>query len=387
MHYTSKANMCGHLCIEQAMAEQEEKPIYRNTSSLQIDRFDITRCSNKASYEVAPAHSCGFCKIPKSVGQIFRIVLLCMTVVAFLTACKKPANNKKEFIYKLTFALPVADWWTASPFIISQSDPFFKEKGLQLANLEVNSGLASKNAVVAGTADIGLSAATPLALAAARNEKLVILGTYLQSKAIIGLVGPSNMPTNVRPPEPVAIVPSTISESFLYQYLVRIGEQQLMEKKQLNELHLRPADIPGSLRNGSARSAVIWEPFLSFCLEQPGFIKNHLDIDFQVNLYLITRSAFLRAHPAEIEAFLEGVKKSCRYINDNQDEARRQVEGYFGFELDFLKSTWPNVKYGFAFDTSNMKAELLREAAIAKALGYISEVPSVDYLLAKAPSR
>jgi ABC-type nitrate/sulfonate/bicarbonate transport system substrate-binding protein len=281
---------------------------------------------------------------------------------------------------KVTFALPTADWWTASPFILSQSDNFFRQRDLDVTTVEVNSGLASKNAVVAGTADIGLAAATPLALAAAKNEGLVILGTYLSSNAVVGLVRPREMLEKAIPPEPVAVVPSTISEFYLYEYLVRIGQQKVKEGKQLKELHVRPADIPGSLRNGSAKSAVIWEPFLSLSAEEPGFVVDRTVQDYQVSLFVITRPAFMQSHPQQVEAFMKALEDSCNYLKNNSEEARHQVERRFGFRVDFLRDTWPKVQYGVSFDRGNMTTEMIREAQIAKALGYIPSIPNVDYM-------
>jgi ABC-type nitrate/sulfonate/bicarbonate transport system substrate-binding protein len=303
--------------------------------------------------------------------------------MTLISACRNQSENKKA-VGKLTFALPVADWWTAAPFIVAETVPF-SERGLDLKTLEVNSGLASKNAVVAGTADIGLSAATPLALAAANNEQLVILGTYLQSSQIIGLVRPRDMPANSLPPEPVAIVPSTISEWSLYEYLSRLGKQQLMEQKQLKELQLRPADIPGSLKTGAAKSAVIWEPFLSLSANQSGFIVDRAALQYPVSLYIITRPAVLHNRPDAIKAFLQGVEDACHRLSTKSDESRLKVEGHFGFSTNFLASTWPMVTYHYAFDRSMMTKEIIRDSDIAKKLGYISEIPKTDYLFPQEP--
>lgn len=306
-------------------------------------------------------------------------VILCLISIAALPACNnKPTENK--LIGNLTFALPVADWWTASPFLVTQSATSFRENRIEISTLEVNSGLASKNAVVAGTADIGLSAATPLALAAARGEKIVILGTYLNSSKVIGIIRPSGTSAGARPPEPVAVVPSTISESYMYQYLDRFGIKGPDVWKQVQKLDQRPADIPGAVRNGAAKSAVVWEPFLSMSGQVPGFVVEHPLPDFQVNLYLITRPSVLENKRAEVMAFLEGVKASCRYLKENSDEARLQIEKHFGFSNNFLAQTWMGVSYGVVYDQARMKAELEREAGVAKALGYISEMPNVDYM-------
>lgn len=319
------------------------------------------------------------------VGKLcFTAALLFMTV-----SCKNDQrepgirsdeqSGRVKAVGKLTFALPTADWWTAAPFILPSSKSSFQKRGLDLATLEVNSGLASKNAVVAGTADVGLCAATPLALAAAKREGLVILGTYLRASGIVGLVKPRDA-IGAHPPEPVAIVPSTISEWFLYEHLSSQGKQDLMESGKLRELHSRPADIPAALRSGSAKSAVIWEPFLTISAEQTGFVVDSTSPAFEVQLYLITRPSVLKNRAAAVKAFQEAVEDSCRHIRENTDGARRAVEQHFGFRADFLTAKWPTVDYRVTSNRLQMEKEITRDAKIAKALGYISEVPSLNYM-------
>lgn len=298
----------------------------------------------------------------------------CTGIVLFFFSCDRGQHKR------LTFALPVADWWTAAPFVNSGAAECFRRADIALSTVEVNSGLASKNAVVAGTADVGVCAATPLALAAARTEKLIILATYLRSSNVVGAIIPRDRSSAEGLPQPVAIVPSTISESYLYQYLAARGEQQLLESRAVTELSLRPADIPAALQNGSAKSAVVWEPFLSIATQSPSFTVDRAAPPFEVNLYLITRPSTLGKHRQELQRLLHAIDESCRYLHDNSARARHQLELRFGFPNDFLAPTWPMVEYGIRTDTATMRSEIVREARIAKALHYIDHIPDLDYL-------
>lgn len=300
-------------------------------------------------------------------------ILLALVALGFVAACSHKSDQE------LTFALPAADWWTAAPFANSRSTQLFKEAGVKVKFLEVNSGLASKNAVVAGTADVGVSAATPLALAAARKEKLVVLGTYLQSRAVVGLARPREIATEGLV-EPVAIVPSTISESFLFKYLAARGESQKLENNELKKLSLRPADIPSALKNGSARSAVVWEPFLTLATQDGRFVVERNVPEFEVNLYILTRPSLLHSDGRDVRAFLKAVEACCHHVRKNPEEVRQEIEHRFGFTNNFLTPTWGTVDYNLTNDHEKMRAEILREAAVSKALGYIKEIPSIDYL-------
>jgi ABC-type nitrate/sulfonate/bicarbonate transport system substrate-binding protein len=183
----------------------------------------------------------------------------------------------------------------------------------------------------------------------------------------------------------VAIVPSTISESYLYEYLARAGQQQLLEKKQLNCLISKPADIPGHLKSGAARSAVIWEPFLSLSAQLPGMRVVTDGPAFEVNLYLLTRSRILETRADSIRDFLTGVRSACEYLKSNSDTARHEIEARYQFHSDFLAAPWSRVAYGLSYDRERMNAELLREARVSHALGRISQVPSFESLFRMPP--
>ena len=308
-----------------------------------------------------------------------RLVVMLAVLLVSTAGCQRKG--------KLTFALPTSDWWTAAPFLLKESESFYRDQGIELDIVEVNSGLASKNSVLAGTADVGLSAATPLALAAAREEKLVILGTYLRSSGVVGLVRRADAPPGPIPPEPVAVVKSTISESFLYSYLARKGNQGLVESKELHELATRPADVPAVLSSGSARSAVVWEPFLSLAGRRDGFVVERGD-DFEVNLYLLARPSVVREHPDDIARFLAAVTRACDYLRDHSPQAQKQMEDHFRFPDHFLAEVWPLVHYEILDDRARMTKEILREAQTARRLGYVErDVTSVDYLFRSGDSR
>jgi ABC-type nitrate/sulfonate/bicarbonate transport system substrate-binding protein len=313
--------------------------------------------------------------------------LLAGAVVAAIcligTNCGKQGASAS--VHKLRFALPSNDWWTAAPFIIAKAQPIFQNHLLDMEFIQVNSGLASMNAVLAGTADVGVSAATPLALAAARREPIMVVKRYFHSSSVVGLVGPSGSIGSGTPPEPVVIVPSTISESFLYSYMEHLGKQGLVERKQLQELIAGPADVSGDLKTGSAKSAVIWEPFLSFAAELPGMTATKGGIDFSVSLLLVARSDISAGKWSDVTRFVDGMQDACDYINKYPGQARDLVEKEFSFRANFLQSVWPKVTYGVQFDPEAIKAEIQREGHIARALGTISGEPDVSYLLQGRP--
>ena len=102
----------------------------------------------------------------KSIFYYFSASLLVLSFVIFLLqGCSDTAKNI------ILFADASTVWWTA-PTIIARTHDLFTKEGLTVRTFDVTDGLASKNAVVSGNADIGLVASTPLAIGASKKKKL-----------------------------------------------------------------------------------------------------------------------------------------------------------------------------------------------------------------------
>lgn len=311
-------------------------------------------------------------------GSLLFVFCAVLTVVpSASTACGREKT--------LTLALPTSDWWTAAPFVTPGGVAAVKDSAININILEVASGLASKNAVVAGTADIGIAAATPLAFAAANGEPLIILASYLRSSAVVGLVRPKGSSNGTVPEEPIAYVKSTISESFLYQFLAHAGPGQSPAAAPLL-LEQRPPDIPTALSSGAAKSAVIWEPFLTLAASQPNLQRDLTPIAFEVNLYVITRRSTYEQRPAELEAFLKGVSASCLWLTSNPESARTALENRFGFAPGFLTDSFSQVKYGVSLDRTRAEAEILREARVQQR-GRTGALPDLSSFFAPGRQR
>lgn len=293
------------------------------------------------------------------------------------SSCLK--NNSTELI----FADASDVWWTA-PTIIAQTHNCFDKDKLTLKTFNVTSGLASKNAVVSGTAEIGLVAATPLAMGAYKEKTLRILCSYVESRSLIAfLKRPSdNSLLGESIPEPVAIVPRTISEWYFENYL----EAKKLNRSNIQRLYVTPPDVPNVLKTGKAKSAVIWEPFASLALKdlKASGLEAYRDPNlYSVCLFLITREDVLKNKPEAVKAFIAGVKKACdEFINKEPEGIMHELENHFGYPENFLSDLWFQVDFSVKTDTSRMRDLIIKDANLALKLNYTPEkiLPEIDYL-------
>jgi ABC-type nitrate/sulfonate/bicarbonate transport system substrate-binding protein len=298
-------------------------------------------------------------------------------ITCLLFACGRRANNE------VTFANATEAWWTA-PTIITETHDLFSKQGLKVRSFEVMTGLASKNAVVSGTADFGLVAATPLAMGAYQKEQVAVLCSYVESKYLITLVRrkqADGVADGI--PQPIAIVPRTISEWYFVNYLKRHNLNE--RRREFQELHVNPTDISNVLNRGGANSAVIWEPFGSMMSPSEFEIVRDPDL-YTLRLFLICRPELIKNHPDTVRRFVAAVSEASNLIANDEDRIRAELETRYHLSSGALRPLWAKVDFSVKFDFDKMQELVAADAKLAAELGYAKAgaLPDVSYLFPKA---
>jgi len=248
---------------------------------------------------------------------------------------------------ELIFADASKVWWTA-PTIVAKSEGFFRKNGVKVKAFDVNTGLASKNAVLSGSADIGLVASTPLAIGATKNEQVLVLGKYVSSKHLLSILSEIDIDNsrciqNNRECDKLikqltmAYVPGTISEFYLIKYLQKHKKLTLLEQFKKHSLKLAPPAIPSSfgssVGNRRINMAVIWEPLASEIRKPRSNIKNSYTLGqskpdpelYELALYLITTPEVWKKKRTAVLKFVKAVAQAGKFITDNSDVVRRKL--------------------------------------------------------------
>ena len=319
-----------------------------------------------------------------------------LCIILSVISCRKQSNGEKEELQEIVFAAANTTWWTAPTIVATTNDLFSKQK-LKVRTFDVMTGLASKNAVISGAADVGLVAATPLAMGAYKEEPVQILGCYAQSDSLIAIVTRKQQNINTSDEcdavqEKVAIVPGTISEWYLYSFLKDANQcdpnnLKNMENGKLSTVHLRPQDIPNVMKKGDAESAVIWEPFVTMIEPNPDDPNAKYNVlrkpgIYTLSLYLITRPDVIEKKPKEIEAFVKAVSQACSTVEDSNEMIQRKMEDKFEYEHGSLNKLWKLVVFSFRQNPDEIEREIRNDIEIAKALGRTpdSSDPNVGYM-------
>jgi ABC-type nitrate/sulfonate/bicarbonate transport system substrate-binding protein len=296
----------------------------------------------------------------------FYLILLFTSSLLF-QGCNS-CNKTKENFEELTLADASVVWWMA-PGIIAQKDSLYEKTGLNVKSFDVQTGLASKNAVLSGSADIGLVASTPLAMGAFNKDNLVILCSYVESNSLLTLITHNDTTLFTLPETPVAIVKGTISEIYLYNYLTKYygNDRSRITKDQLN---VKPPDVPNAMKSGNSKSAVIWEPFGTLILEsdKSAFKDNRSQEIYTHRMYIVCTPEVLKKKKTAIIKFLDAFKQACDICDKNPEKAKEILRNTFPQQESSMNKLWDKVDFSLKYDYDNMKELIFKDAEIMREL-------------------
>ncbi len=316
---------------------------------------------------------------------LFASAIALVAIVGFFASQFSNTSEDTTENYKLRFAEAKSVWWNA-PIILADEYGIYDKFNLNIIKFDVTTGLASKSAVVQGNADVGMVASTPLVTSALKDEDVIVLGSYLVSSKLLSLVSYKDTFEKWWD-EPIGYVPGTISEFYLISYLREKGQEDLYSSKKLNLVKLAPPGILPVFAKRDIKSAFIWEPFSSMMknkAEESVVVDTISDI-YTLRLYLITNKDTWENNRDAVIAFVKAFDAISKEITNNSDNARKDVEKFFGYEQDSLKEKWGDIDYSFSTNARDILTTLEKEAQLAHMAGVVDTVPDFTKILSKLP--
>ncbi|MEM9668888.1 MAG: ABC transporter substrate-binding protein [Pseudomonadota bacterium] len=303
----------------------------------------------------------------------------------FLLAFIALVSCGSESDSRATIAQAGSVWWNAPMFF---ANDYYSENGIEMVSFDVTTGLESKNAVVAGTADFGVVAATPLVNAALNGEDVLVLGAYMSSSELVGVVHAQDNEIDALERGPVAYTKGTISEFYARSLLASSSNYPSLDE--LTLITVTPPGIVGTLANGDARAAVGFDPFTHQALDrlqEDGFKLDVSPQKYTVYGFLITTSKYANEEPDVVTAVINSYKTASNFVTDRPAESIERLENQFSMLPGTLKPRFDTVDFNYVTDKQTIQEALNREFELAAEAGLtrglLAEANNFDYMLTK----
>lgn len=274
----------------------------------------------------------------------------------FLLSCG-PEEGRIQFADLKPF------WWNAPPILLSQ-DPELRPENMD--RVQFQTGKEAKNQVVAGNVDVGVVAATPIVLAAMAKEDFIVLGQYLTGSGLVAIITPIQ---ESKLAEPIAVVKGTVSEFVFVEKAGLDGK----DPEKLQVLSLAPPSVLQALQSGSAKSAIIWDPFaqaIEEALPEITVVRNP-DL-YQMRFYLIASRRSWNNRNELIRNFIKQLKLAVQKVST--PEGQSLVDQYVKSQGQ-LPGVW---------DADRVRFEYIDGTTEAGQEEIISNLQSEAKILAKA---
>lgn len=264
--------------------------------------------------------------------------------------------------FSITFADPAPVWWNAVP-LFARLDNYYGN--LEVNRLEVPTGVKSKDAVVAGNAEVGTAAVNAFTVSNAEQiQKLRVLASVTQTSSVIGIVSRKNRPIDLTK-DRFGFVANTIAQFYLVAYLRKLGKTGAY--KDLSKVFTSPVNVVTAFNKKDIDVAIAWEPFLSQLIDSAGGLSA-VDVIrdetlYQQQIFLMANSQSLNLNKDAVSRFLAAMKSACEYISSNRTVAAERMENYFKFSPGFLTHSlaWQHTQFEFQTDASVMRQALQKD--------------------------
>lgn len=156
------------------------------------------------------------------------------------------------------------------------------------------------------------------------------------------------------------------------------------------ETYATPSELQQKVLAGKVEYAVLPEPLLSTAMSKKDNIKVSMNLTEEwENIYtdgklmqgcIVVRTAWAKAHPAELNKFLKEYEGSVTYVNENPAQAGEMVETYIGIAAAVAEKAIPRCNLTFISGTE-MKEKLSALYDVLKDVpdANIGAVPGEDF--------
>ena len=242
----------------------------------------------------------------------------------------------------------------------------FEKYGIDLQTTEFVAGINTIDAVVNGTADIGMMAD----YAAVNRLGNTLDATNLQIFSQIS-GGQAALSGGLYVDPKYADDPKSLdgSAGFMYQegtvtyyYASKCIEYLGLDESKQNLINTDSSQTRLALIQKGGASAVYANGSEAKYIEEAGWVQvaTSQEIGIQTGSYFLSTDKYISENTDTLAKFLQAVDESTQYINDHLDESAEYLAGKLGLKADDFKENWKNYSFepGFSEEATTHLEEI-----------------------------
>ncbi len=230
--------------------------------------------------------------------------------------------------------------------VIAHEKGFYaKELGdkVDIQLVKFQSGPSLITALTADKLDFGQVGDQPAIQAKANNVDLKIIGKFLFSDKVNGLIVRKDSDiTSIEglKDKKVGVTVGSTGQQLLYIYLESVG----LKPSDIKQVNLQPGDIVSSITFRNIDAAVTWEPYVTLTSSQ-GTTRQIADgTNYKTEIdVIIGRNKFLQQHPDIAQGILKAQAEAGKWITENPEEALALVAKDAGLDKSVLQPIFSKV--------------------------------------------
>jgi sulfonate transport system substrate-binding protein len=231
--------------------------------------------------------------------------------------------------------------------VIAREKGFYAEElgdDVRIDFVKFQSGPSLITALTANQLDFGQVGDQPAIQAKANNVDLKIIGKFLFSDKVNGLIVRED--SDIASIEDlkgrkVGVTVGSTGQQLLYIYLESVG----LKPSDINQINLQPGDIVSSITFRNIDAAVTWEPYITLTVAQGATRQLADGTDYKTEIdVIIGRNAFLERYPDIARGILKAQDKAGKWIAENPEEALALVAKDAGLDKSVLEPIFSKIE-------------------------------------------
>ncbi|MBA4396016.1 MAG: nitrate ABC transporter substrate-binding protein [Syntrophus sp. (in: bacteria)] len=272
-------------------------------------------------------------------------------VIIFAAACQQQPPKPAVPPQKVTIAYPTTMLSILTHIAFEKG--YFLAEGLAVTPQLHGFGKPALQSVLAGKADLALSADTPVMFAVAGGNKIHIVAMVGISRKAIAVVARKDrgisIPAELKGKK-IGVTLGTTGDFYLDSFLSVRG----IDKKNVKILDMKPGEMPDALAKGSVDAVSIWNPTLkqierALKVDGVSFYDEHLYSDLAC---LSAQQDFVVKNPETIRKILKALLRAETFVKLNPTEAKRMIAELTATDPSLIEELWSPYDFRVALTQS-----------------------------------